>query len=450
MLWLLSTCLGVGPSSSYVPLALEPPTPVRPPAVEVSRAPLQTDAGLHEQVSLDDVDGVLLQPAWIVDRELVRGADGRIRALGLLLDVPGLAGLMVAEDGRWRAEWVPDFADATHWFVGQDGTVHAVASEAERLTWHALDQEGERLVELARKLSANVRVIATDGDRWDVWVDAGDRLPEVGYVTGDTYAPTRTASRTDWNRVLALRIPVRDGRELSATLTLPEGDGPFPTVLEIHGGPWSERWRWRWSGGPQRLADAGVATLRVNPRGSPGFGLDDTRAPFGRGMFEDLLDAMSWAEEQGYADRWAAMGGSYGGWASLRLLTEPRAELACAAAGVTYGNLTTRHDRLGVRGIGSRRWRRAESPDRRVQFASGPALVWSGGRDGPNPQAVGRFVRRMRRSGWEAQWLWFSDVGHHYPPGEDGLWLVDQEHAFLAACLGVDLPPPADRPDLHR
>ena len=61
----------------------------------------------------------------------------------------------------------------------------------------------------------------------------------------------------------------------------PDGDGPFPTVLNIHGGPeWHERDRF--DPETQAFVDAGYAVAIVNYRGSTGYGVAFREALIGR------------------------------------------------------------------------------------------------------------------------------------------------------------------------
>ena len=90
----------------------------------------------------------------------------------------------------------------------------------------------------------------------------------------------------------------------------------------VHGGPW---YRDSWgctTPAVQLLANRGYAVLQVNFRGSTGYGKSFLKAAIGEfagKMHDDLIDAVNWAVEQGYADRdrVAIFGGSYGGYAAL-------------------------------------------------------------------------------------------------------------------------------------
>ena len=110
-----------------------------------------------------------------------------------------------------------------------------------------------------------------------------------------------------------------DGREVRAWLVLPNGEGPHPTVLWIHGGPlgsWNA-WSWRWC--PWLLAAKGYAVLLPDPALSTGYGLEQIQAgwgDWGAAPYEDLMRITDVALERPDLDatRTSAMGGSFGGY----------------------------------------------------------------------------------------------------------------------------------------
>ncbi|MGD0783500.1 MAG: prolyl oligopeptidase family serine peptidase, partial [Candidatus Aminicenantales bacterium] len=121
----------------------------------------------------------------------------------------------------------------------------------------------------------------------------------------------------------AVVIKARDGLDLPSYLMLPVGVEPknLPLVLLVHGGPWS-RDEWGYDPESQWLANRGYAVLKVNYRGSSGFGrafLNAGNSQWRDDMQDDLLDAVRWAVGQGIADprRVAISGGSFGGYAAL-------------------------------------------------------------------------------------------------------------------------------------
>ncbi|MBN1435242.1 S9 family peptidase [Candidatus Fermentibacterales bacterium] len=119
-----------------------------------------------------------------------------------------------------------------------------------------------------------------------------------------------------------LLIESRDGLQLPSYLTLPKaGEPPYPTILLVHGGPWARDY-YGYDPFCQLFADRGFAVLKVNFRGSGGFGksfLNAGNKEWGAAMQDDLTDAVQWAIDEGMADpeRIVILGGSYGGYAVL-------------------------------------------------------------------------------------------------------------------------------------
>ncbi len=98
------------------------------------------------------------------------------------------------------------------------------------------------------------------------------------------------------------------------------GEGPFPTVLYIHGGPHSAYGN-MFSFDYQMLAGAGYAVLYLNPSGSSGYGDDFANsilANWGDLVFDDLMRGVDLAIEKGIADpdKLGCYGLSYGGYMS--------------------------------------------------------------------------------------------------------------------------------------
>lgn len=122
-----------------------------------------------------------------------------------------------------------------------------------------------------------------------------------------------------------VEITSRDGFILPSYLTLPDdgfyGEGPYPTIMYVHGGPWARDY-YGYEPFCQLFANRGFAVLQVNFRGSTGFGKEFLNAgnqQWGKDMQNDITDGVAWAIENGYADpeRVVILGGSYGGYATL-------------------------------------------------------------------------------------------------------------------------------------
>lgn len=129
------------------------------------------------------------------------------------------------------------------------------------------------------------------------------------------------------------------------------GDGPFPTVFEIHGGPtWHDSDAF--ASAPAAWLDHGFAVVRVNYRGSTGYGREWTDAlkhRVGLIELEDIAAVREWAVASGLADpaRLVLSGGSWGGYLTLLGLgTQPGAWAVGLAAVPVADYVTAYHDEM--------------------------------------------------------------------------------------------------------
>ena len=135
----------------------------------------------------------------------------------------------------------------------------------------------------------------------------------------------------------AVSIVARDGLLLNGYVTFPAtGEKNNPLVIIPHGGPRARDY-WGFDSEAQVLAHHGYMVMKVNFRGSDGFGLDFMHrgdGEWGRKTQFDIIDSVRWAIKQGYADpdRVAIVGASFGGYSALQsAILEP--DLFKAAVG---------------------------------------------------------------------------------------------------------------------
>ncbi len=112
-----------------------------------------------------------------------------------------------------------------------------------------------------------------------------------------------------------------NGQRVHGFIVRPEGEGPWPVMLRVHGGPHSldmDRWA------PDLLAhvDAGFLVAMVNYRGSEGFGQawrDELTGNAGFLELEDVLAGLDDLVRRGLADpaRAVLAGWSWGGYVTL-------------------------------------------------------------------------------------------------------------------------------------
>ncbi len=115
-----------------------------------------------------------------------------------------------------------------------------------------------------------------------------------------------------------------DGYAVHGWVTAPDGPGPHPVLLTIHGGPY-DQYGWGLFDETQVYVSAGYAVVQCNPRGSSGYGQAHGRAireSWGELDAADVLAFLDAALEDPALDagRVGVMGGSYGGYLTTLLL----------------------------------------------------------------------------------------------------------------------------------
>ncbi len=136
-------------------------------------------------------------------------------------------------------------------------------------------------------------------------------------------------------------VPVQDvfvegrGGPVHALVARPPGEGPFPTVFLVHGGPTAHDSD-MFQADRAAYVDLGCAVVQVNYRGSTGYGAAWRDAIEGRpGLteLEDVAAVRAWAVSSGLASTCVLTGGSWGGYLTLLGLgTQPSLWQAGVAA----------------------------------------------------------------------------------------------------------------------
>jgi dipeptidyl aminopeptidase/acylaminoacyl peptidase len=176
------------------------------------------------------------------------------------------------------------------------------------------------------------------------------QAPELAIVRDGEYQRIKSfdlgnrESCSALDRIEALTWRAPDGLEIQGWLLKPKGEGPYPVVLNVHGGP---VWQWRptWlgrNGVPLlMLLKRGFAILMPNPRGSSGRGSEFARRVFGdMGGMEtrDHLSGIDYLISNGIAqpNRLAVTGGSHGGFVTSWIITQDtRFSAAVSVAPIT-------------------------------------------------------------------------------------------------------------------
>lgn len=135
-------------------------------------------------------------------------------------------------------------------------------------------------------------------------------------------------------------------RTVPAFLYMPEGEGPFPVVIYIHGGPESQ-YRPSFSSTFQMwVAELGAAVIAPNVRGSLGYGKNYVSLDNGylrEDSVKDIGGLLDWIAQQEPLDaqRVAVYGGSYGGYMVLASAVHYSDRLKAAVDVVGISNFVT-------------------------------------------------------------------------------------------------------------
>lgn len=232
----------------------------------------------------------------------------------------------------------------------------------------------------------------------------------------------------------AIQLRARDGVSLHGFITLPNDPAVSkpPLVVMPHGGPYGPRDRWFFDPTTQWLAANGYAVLRVNFRGSGGFGLAFERLGFrqwGGSIQDDIIDATRWAIDQTLVDggRVCIMGGSFGAYSALMSSAKAPELYRCAIgyAGVyDLDSLFRRGDipdteagrAFLAQAIGNdAKELEAYSPTRQIERIRADVLLVHGSADWRTPIAHAKDLRKvMQEAGRQVEWLEVANEGHGF------------------------------------
>jgi len=256
----------------------------------------------------------------------------------------------------------------------------------------------------------------------------------VEFETGErerwTHASTAGVPPESFRAPELVHYETFDDREIPAYVTLPAEvpAGGAPVVVDIHGGPESQR-RPSFSGLRQYFLARGYALFEPNVRGSTGYGkaythLDDVRKRMD--SVKDVRAAVDWlaAHDDVDGDRLVAYGGSYGGFMVLAALTEYPDLWAAGVDSVGIASFVTFLENTGA-------WRREHreaeygsldedrsflesiSPLNRADRIEAPLFVLHGANDPRVPVGEAeQIAEEVADHGVPVEKLIFEDEGH--------------------------------------
>jgi dipeptidyl aminopeptidase/acylaminoacyl peptidase len=244
----------------------------------------------------------------------------------------------------------------------------------------------------------------------------------------------------EFAKVESVTFPSADGARIQGFIYKPPGFSPkkrYPTLLQIHGGPW-DQYDYRFDFEAQLFAARGYVVVATNPRGSTGRGKDfrmDLWQSWGMREAEDVIAGVDHAIELGYADpdRLGVGGWSWGGILTNYVITQTdRFGAAVSVASYSLNLANYGHDlwqrwwerELGLPWEHRERWERLSSFNR-VEHIVTPTL-WMGGEKDWNVPIVNSelMYQAMKRLGRETLLVVYPDQDHSIsrPSFRKDLW----------------------------
>ena len=226
----------------------------------------------------------------------------------------------------------------------------------------------------------------------------------------------------------SITFPSSDGQIIQAWLAVPEGEGPFPTILETHGGPDAVAAGGFWPSA-QAWLDHGFAYITVNYRGSTSFGREFQEKIWGNPGYwevEDMVTARKWLVEHSIAhpQQVFTTGWSWGGYLTLQSLSlypdlwaggmAGIAVTDCAMSWEDEADTLKAYDITLFKGTPQERPEvyKASSPITYAEQVVAPIFIIQGRNDTRcPPRQVEVYEAKMKALGKDIEIHWF-DTGH--------------------------------------
>ncbi|HIG24142.1 MAG TPA: S9 family peptidase [Henriciella marina] len=251
--------------------------------------------------------------------------------------------------------------------------------------------------------------------------------------------------------------PNADVMDIPAFIYRPAGEGPYPVIVSIHGGPEGQSRPYFSSTYQYWANELGAAVVVPNVRGSAGYG--KTYVSLDNGLnrkksVEDIGALLDWIDGQDDldSDRVLVYGGSYGGYMVLASMVDYNDRLAGGIDIVGISDFKTfLENTKGYR----RDLRRAEYGDERdpeiaaffeeisplnnASEITNPLFIIQGANDPRVPASEAeQILEAVRQNGGEAWFLLAMDEGHGFAKKSNRDFQREAETLFLQDVLELD------------
>ncbi len=358
----------------------------------------------------------------------------------------------------------PDYDIYGTWTDLELDTVTAVTTYSQYIEWHILDPSFQDDYDALSEVGDVFEVFDSNEDDsyWLVEYVSDQHEPDY-YVydmaTGETtFLFNAQPELLDYtmNGMEPFAFTASDGLNVEGYVTFPAGEKQnLPAVVLVHGGPWA-RDAWEYNDEVQFLSNRGYLVIQVNFRGSTGYGKNFMLAgdkEWGKAMHQDILDAVDYTVEQGWADpeRVGVYGASYGGYEALVCATFSSDVFQCSVDAFGPSSLLTFIKSIPaqwsveyqdlVRSVGDPDTEsedmKARSPLYFADQVKIPMLIAQGENDVRVPQSESdQMVDALESAGVDVKYMLFPDTGHGFNTLDARIEFYSQMEAFFAQYLG--------------
>lgn len=191
--------------------------------------------------------------------------------------------------------------------------------------------------------------VRPDGDVW-FRISSGERSPATLDTSGETIVQAEGSPAPAGRPFQSWHFDNGEGDRVHGFYAAPEGEGPFPVMMFVHGGPTGQDTD-AWDPEMMAYVDMGFVVATVNYRGSTGYGRawrDRLIGDIGGPELVDVNAGLADLVSQGIADpdRAVVGGWSWGGYITLMELCKHPEMWLAGVAGVPVGDYEMGYDDL--------------------------------------------------------------------------------------------------------
>jgi dipeptidyl aminopeptidase/acylaminoacyl peptidase len=303
--------------------------------------------------------------------------------------------------------------DITDVSVTVDGSqAYAIRLDTDYPSYVMIDESGEEaklFKYLLSRFAGHVIDITSRSDNGKKWIiKASNDTTASGFFLYDTkkdkfsllFSNMAKIKKQELSESIPIHFTASDKTEIYGYITYPVSvpeTQSIPLVTLVHGGPHLRDY-WNFDPQVQLLASQGYAVLRVNFRGSSGYGSKiyyGSQKQWGDRVQKDIIEGTKWVMAQGgiLSDKVCIMGASFGGYSAVSSATLAPDLFKCAVALAGVYDIEMMFEEGDIKG---RLWGKAalteehgsdtalmhqHSPVNNVDKLKAPLLIAHGGQD---------------------------------------------------------------------